>query len=253
MANPICPQPISMGFEEYPPFHTINSKGQKEGIDIELIKQALTELNCKMTFLSGPWQRQLIEFENGNIDIISSANKTTEREVFGRFYTPYMKALTAMFIHNKNSKKYSFKKIEDIVELDKFNLGVCLGYEYGNRFSALKKNNENFRSKLKEFPTESKLIDNFTSANSKIDAFLGDLIVVPFLLKGKKLDKDISIYPATVDDASFVYYMFNKKTISDELGKKINDKVNELIKNGYFEKIASKYIPQDYIKLIKVN
>lgn len=253
LANPLCPKPLRMGYDIYPPFQMSDPHEVNIGIDLELMKAALKQMGCEIQLNLSPWKRQLILMKNGDLDIVSSASKTTERETFSRFYDPYLKSLNGLFVRSEDFDKYNFDQLKDILKIPNFKLGVGLDYDYGEEYNNLLSKNQDFKNQLVFFPNELKILTDFSSDTPRINGYLGDIIAFPYLAKKNNLENKITLYKAKVDKVSKLYYMYNKKTLSDEFSRKINENINLLIKNGSFDKIVLKYIPEKYLNFIKID
>ncbi|GLQ31733.1 substrate-binding periplasmic protein [Litoribrevibacter albus] len=124
---------IVRGDENYPPYE-YTENNQLTGFHIELVKQAAKEIQITPVFKSVPWKRALSMIEDGTADAITFITKTTVRERFSLFleenrlsksYSGFI-ALTGHHL----SKRYdgTLASIEDL------NIGVQLGFKYGNAF-----------------------------------------------------------------------------------------------------------------------
>jgi polar amino acid transport system substrate-binding protein len=240
-SNPLCPKPLKVGWEPYSPFKIEDNKAPVgvRGIDIEFAKVILKKAGCDVQFVAESWRRQLIELERGNIDIITSANKTKKREEFALFLNPYIKASNVMFALKKNTAKLNFKDLKDIKSVPNFKLGAVEGYEYGDLYAELLKD-QKFKILVEQSSSNENLI-NKTERNH-LDAFLGDYIAISYILKNINKTDLFQSLNTKVDEDSLLYFGFSKKSVSPELAKTFDNSMKALMKDGSFYKILNQYI-----------
>lgn len=124
---------IVRGNENYPPYEYTKDH-QLTGFHIELVQHVAKEIPVKAVFKNVPWKRALSMIEDGTADAITFITKTKERERFTLFleenklsssYSGFI-ALTGHHL----SKRYdgTLASVEDL------NIGVQLGFKYGNAF-----------------------------------------------------------------------------------------------------------------------
>ena len=97
-AAPLQGKQLVYGVSNYPPFIIIEDK-YISGIDVELINTMATCLNTEIRFFQAPWNRLLKMMEYGEIDMLSTVSRKTEREKYMRFVTPpYMQGKKVFYI-----------------------------------------------------------------------------------------------------------------------------------------------------------
>jgi polar amino acid transport system substrate-binding protein len=255
--NPLCPTPVRIGWEPYPPFQMEKPNSTEPyGIDVDLVKSVFKKIGCEVKYFKRPWKRQLSDLESGNLDILTSANKTAEREKFAMFLSPYMKGGNVMYVLKEDLKKYKFKELKDVLDekmfqnkddFSKFRLGLTRGYEYGDIFTELIKN-KNFSTITSESATDDLLVEK--AQGKRVGAFLGDVTVISYLLKNKNKSDIFEVFPAKVDNESILYFAFSQKAVKPELATKANDALKIILKDGTFKKILLNYISEVQVKNI---
>jgi polar amino acid transport system substrate-binding protein len=70
---------------EYPPYVTLNSKNEVDGLAVKIVEQIFAQLGKPITISVLPWGRAIIQVRSGKADGIFTAFKTSEREQFVRY------------------------------------------------------------------------------------------------------------------------------------------------------------------------
>lgn len=82
----------------YPPFETINSQGQMQGFDVDMITAICVKIHRACTFVNQPWDSLIPGLTLGKFDVIFGAMAiTAERQKHVAFTEPYHFS-TASFI-----------------------------------------------------------------------------------------------------------------------------------------------------------
>ncbi len=259
--NPLCPRPIKVGWEPYAPFQMGNMKAPLEvdGIDIELIEVVLKKVGCDIDFELSPRRRQITNLERGQIDIVTSMKKMHGREKFALFSHPYRKDGNVMYALKSETHKYKFKELKDIInkhkfesvkDYEEFKLGITRGYEYGKAYTEITKKPE-FHGNLLESITTQNLIDK--AENNNISAFIANITVISYLLKKQDKSNLFSVFPVKVEGGRFIYFAYSKKSVSPELANQIDAALKTILKDGTFNTILLKYIPQDIANIVSIK
>ena len=99
--------------------------GEISGFNSELIRAALTGLNCEARFVELLWARALRELEQGRLDILPGGLLTPEREKFAYFSRPVKSAAATQRLR-------ALTGIQETV----FRLGAQIGVAYGADYDA---------------------------------------------------------------------------------------------------------------------
>lgn len=99
LALPGRTQPVlRIGWDDYPPYQ-MASEGERQGIDMDIIRLALRQAGYAADFVRLPWSRQLLLARTGELDIVMSASPSPERNAYAqwsRAYRPEKVALLAL-------------------------------------------------------------------------------------------------------------------------------------------------------------
>lgn len=76
---------------DYPPFESIDDKGERIGFDIDLIQAMAKQLNLKVEFVTLGFEVIVTAVQSGQVDLgVSGLSITEERKQFVNFTDPYM-------------------------------------------------------------------------------------------------------------------------------------------------------------------
>lgn len=127
---------LRVGWEPYLPYQFAGEDGRATGADLVLMRELATAIGCGVVFKELPWARQLLELENGALDVAMSASWTAERAAYAHFSIPYRRADMAIFVRRGTVSRYRLRALSEIPGIG-FRLGVILGYYYGPEFEEL--------------------------------------------------------------------------------------------------------------------
>lgn len=75
---------------DYAPFSLTTATGDREGLDIDIVRRLGTDLGCTVQLLSFKWPELHAQLETGAVDLVASGiTMRPERAVIGRFSRPY--------------------------------------------------------------------------------------------------------------------------------------------------------------------
>lgn len=97
---------LRFGWEPYVPYQFAGAGGEVTGADIVLMRELAAAIGCEVVFKELPWARQLLELENGAIDVVMSASRTPERAEYALFSMPYRRAEMAIFVRRGTVAQY---------------------------------------------------------------------------------------------------------------------------------------------------
>lgn len=83
---------------DYPPFSIVKADGSADGLAVELLKAALSEMGLEATFKTAPWDQIKAELAEGQLDVLPLVGRTPEREGLYDFTIPYLTLHGALFV-----------------------------------------------------------------------------------------------------------------------------------------------------------
>ena len=93
------------GDHQYPPFEFINSKGEPDGFNVEIIKAVAAAMGMEATIELGVWDEVRRQLEEGEIDLLIGMYHTPERDLKVDFSVPMFLASYAVYVRADSSIK----------------------------------------------------------------------------------------------------------------------------------------------------
>jgi polar amino acid transport system substrate-binding protein len=217
-----------------PPFMILDKADAKEsytGIDVDIVQELARRMALDVRFVSCPWVRCLRLLQDGKVDLLSSAYKKPEREVFLDYLeNPYLDSLKIAFYY-KNDKKYSIEKYEDLYEFK--NIGVLRNASYFDRFD------KDDRLSKFEVTTQDRLFPMLM--HERLDLIAGYVPTENYRLiaEGYKGKIQKSTYEVSGEDA--VYLALSKKSALRNRLSEFNMTINALIREGFVKNTIDSY------------
>ena len=248
---------LTLGMDDYPPYRMEKKDNNAlKGIDYEYVSAIAKDIGCKgIVEVPLPWARQLKMCEEGELHLVSSANKTPEREKYAYFGPTYMKGFNKIFMTAENLKKYAqFKYFDDMIGVDKFALASTNGSSYSEYFDQMLKKPE-FAKVLDVTTDEINAVQKTLMGRNQ--AYIGDVATLGYYLKilhgeGKLIAHSMSINaPGAPADQGTSYIMMSRKAFSKELADKFMASTTKLRKDGTLDKILEKYMPKELATLLR--
>ncbi len=99
-AASLCPAPIKVGFDNWPPYHYYEAESPTlvRGYAAEVLTAVLSSMGCKVNYVELPWKRILHEMEFGRVDMAMEANINDDRARYAWFSDSYNPGRTLLWI-----------------------------------------------------------------------------------------------------------------------------------------------------------
>lgn len=214
---------------DYPPFQW-NEGNHIHGASIESINIILSELGIKAEQkIVGPWKRILRNIEKGNIDLVLSLRKTTERENYIDYLKiPFHENPTGIFTLKSSAliinKKNDFNGLSGV---------ISLGDKFGDSFDNFIINNLNTH-------TVGGLKSGFDMLlKNRVNFFITGLYPGKgYLIKNKILNK-FKIQRFSIP-SGHIYHGFSKKSPCRYLAPLIEKSLLRIKKSGEIKNLIEK-------------
>ncbi len=235
----LCPHPVIIGWEPWPPYQYVNEDGILTGVDIDMASAIMSELHCQIEFQQVPWKRHLQGLKEGLLDIALGASKTPERAEYAHFSTPYRQELNSLFVR-RNTDTESMNTMEDFLKAGN-RLGVTLGYFYGDELQALM-NQPEYNTRVSYVRDNIQLYQMLDKR--RIDGFLADALTVSY--QSRQFPEILEFQPVLYANSSHIYIMLSKKKVDIAFVNKLNKTLERMKDTGVLFKINSRYIIPEY-------
>lgn len=223
---PSAPKVLKIGAEmTFPPFE-FQDEGNKEyvGFDMDLARAIGKQMGSEVQIQNIGFDGLIPALEAGNIDmIVSGMSITDERKGKVTFSKPYYKSGLSIVVKNDNNTINSFKDLEGK------RIAVQIGTTGAEEAAKIKD------AKVREYNSNSEAYMELKAGG--VDAVVNDLPVNEYYM-AKSGDKTAKIVGDIVNAEEYGMAVSKKNT---ELAEKVNAALDELKKNGEYEKIYVKW------------
>src|SRR4051812_46963715 len=72
--------------------------GNVRGLSADLVREALSRIQCDVEFSEIPWGRSLLELKAGRVDLLAGAADTAERKEFAYFSQATNRSRNVLFV-----------------------------------------------------------------------------------------------------------------------------------------------------------
>jgi polar amino acid transport system substrate-binding protein len=210
----------------YPPFETIDEKGQPTGISVEIAQGLADSLHKHLRIENIPFTGLIPTLQKGNIDcVISSLTANEERRKSIDFSEPYLKTGLALLVRKDSS-------ITDAKTLDL--PGRTVAVRQGTTGEAWAKANLKQARVLTVEKENSAVLE---VVQGKADAFIYDQMSV---WKNWQNNRDTTkAILAPLHEESWAVGL---RRGNDELKSEVNTFIDQFRKSGGFDKLGDKYL-----------
>ena len=213
---------------QFPPFESMNSSGQIEGFDVDVMNAIAKEEGFKVTYHQQAWDGIFASLKAGDNDIlISGITITDDRKKEMLFSEPYYK-ITQVVLVPQGKKIVS---VEDLKKMDK--VGVTIGTTGDLAAQKILGATSEKIIRLENLPLMLKEVET-----GAVDAVISDSAVVADYVK-KKGDKGFTM--VEVPDFTVEYYGIAVRQDDKALMDKINSGLKKIQTSGEYDKISDKY------------
>jgi len=235
-APPPCQ--LTMGWDPWEPYHYMDPKGQHQGLDFELVRAIATEADCSVDYQRDSWVNLLASLRAGEIDLITGATLTPEREAFALFSEPYRTERFAMYVRAGDADRIAGESLEDMLA-NGMRLGVTDAYLYGPSVQALQDDPrfaDQFVVAAVGETSATRLLDGV------IDGFIEDVFVATSVLRRRGLEDLVEAHPLELESGGEVRLMFSSATVPVEVLARFDAGLQRLRETGRYEDIEGQYI-----------
>lgn len=225
-----CDTTLILGLgSDWRPYY-FEKQGQPAGADIEYIKNILSEANICLTYSKiKDSLRSQVELEKGNIDFLSGASYSPERDKFARFSIPYRSENIRIFWIKNKYQRLTEMTLRDLIEAGLS--GVS------NRGSYLGSSNHNELKNTSSIHLVSTIAQRMKMlAHGRVDFVIEDEMAGLEYLQQHSLE-NIELHPYIVFKNE-VSLMFSRKSVP----KRVVDKINLIIKKIKYKQTLPFYI-----------
>jgi polar amino acid transport system substrate-binding protein len=109
----------------------VTNLGNVSGLDVDSLRSISEISRCKFEYVIVSRARALAMYESGEVDILTSAFQTPERDLHGRFL-PFLEVVPSLI-----TLRGAFANPMDALQNGKITLNIVQGYDYGVQYKTL--------------------------------------------------------------------------------------------------------------------
>ncbi|WP_369601361.1 transporter substrate-binding domain-containing protein [Hahella sp. SMD15-11] len=230
-----CERAYRLGWDPWPPYQYVNEQGVLTGLDIELMQAVFDAMGCEIRFQQLPWKRQLLHLQRGELDVVSSASRTAEREAFGRYSIPLRTERVVLLTQRNTLWQGKVRSLSDLQHLPMRLVGT-IGYFYGDDFEALR---PELLAQNRLMLVSSDQLAYQMLLNARADAMLADPVSAAAALQLMGETGSVQVL-APVHEAP-TYALFSRKSVSRDFVEQFNLTVEQLQRRGILQEIVARY------------
>jgi polar amino acid transport system substrate-binding protein len=215
---------------QYPPFSFVNDENEVVGFDVDVGNEIAKRLGMKPKVLTTAWDGIIAGLLGKKFDMIcGSMAITEERQKVVNFSIPYYRSGAQLFV----------KKDSKINSIDDFKEGMTLGVTLGTTFEEwVRKNRPDIN--LRTYTGGVPLMVIETLNVGRIDGFVTDRVVGLVAIKENNFSIEMAGNLLYKETMGIAVRKGDKKLL-----KKVNVALEEMFKDGTYEKTSKKWIGAD--------
>lgn len=223
-------KPLVVAMElAYPPFEMKDKEGNPSGVSVDLAKDLGKYLGRETVIVNTAWEGLIPSLQTGKADVvISSMSRTDDRAKVVDFSNPYAQSTLGILLR-KDSDIQGAKDLNQEGRKIAVKIGTS-GYIYAQKYLQ--------KAEIIALADESACAAEV--AQGKADAFLYDQLTI--LRRSQDYPNTRAIY---AEYAGLEPWCMAVKKGNTELLTKANAFIKEYRKNGGFEKLSQKYLPEE--------
>ena len=238
MAEPVDSCRLTMGWDPYETYHYMNPVGEINGLDVEIVSAIAADANCQISFERDNWANLLQRIRDGDVDLISGATLTPEREAYALFSEPFRMETFALFVRAGERNQYSGASLRELVDAG-MKIGVTDAYIYGEEVRAMQ-DDPGYEDRF--FPADLGETSASRMLDGEIDGFIEDIFVASSLIRRRGLEDDIETHPVDIGGSNEVRLMFSRSSVDGDLVARFNQSLAHLQESGEYDKIRNRYL-----------
>lgn len=213
----------------YPPFNFVNSSGELQGLDVDIANAICKKMDAKCTIVAQDWDGIFPGLQAGKYDaIVASMSMTPEREkeiaFSDKYYSSKLSILTKKDsgISDASEKSLAGKVVGAQSSTPQADLAEKLYGQHG--------------TSVKLYPSQDEA--DMDLSNGRIDALVADKFYLASWMKdnGKDCCKIAGDLPEGQTDIGV-----GLRKTDVELKQRVNKALDEIMKDGTYKSIVSKY------------
>lgn len=235
-----CEKTITMVADQWPPFN-LDAAGNDKGYMIDIASEVFRARGIRVVYENIPWNRALLETEQGTFNAVVGASKTDAR---GFIFPEEEMARNTMAFYTAADSTWQFK---DLSSLASVSLGVVDGYDYRDWLNSYIKENRKNQGRIQVMTGDDPLARNIKKlVYKRVDVIVGNNVAIPYAANKSGFSENIK--PVWLgSEKALIYIAFSPSLDSSpEYAKMLSRGIKELRRSGKLEKIMERYGLHDW-------
>lgn len=219
----------------FPPLAMKDSNNNWIGTDLDYTKALLDKVGCRFNIVITPWGRGIEMLKQGRVDLMLNVSWNAERAKRFHYVGPHRTEIIRLV-----SKKGSLPLIHSWRQLETIDATLMRqrGSDFGEQFNNMLVKNPNLKSKLIELANNEVRLNMIRKGRAT--GFFADSAYIEYQIKTNPEYAILEMHPLIIR-SNPVYFAFSKKSLDEDLMKKINKAFAELAKTDTLKTIDNKY------------
>jgi polar amino acid transport system substrate-binding protein len=229
---------LTMGWDPWPPFHYTGFGGELTGFDVDLVRAMANDTGCELDFERDSWAALLARVRDGNIDLVTGATMTPERQEFALFSEPVRREEFALFVRVGELGNWEAENLRELMERG-MRLGITEAYVYDDSVEEILEDpafaDNVLRSRFGE-ANIGRLLDG------EIDAFVEDVFAARTMIRRLGFEGAISRHRMTLGEGTEVRIMYSRSSVTSELVAGFDRSLVQLKESGDYDALRQRYL-----------
>jgi polar amino acid transport system substrate-binding protein len=229
---------LTMGWDPWPPFHYTGFGGELTGFDVDLVRALAADTGCELDFERDSWAALLARVRDGNIDLVTGATMTPERQEFALFSEPVRREEFALFVRVGELGNWEAEDLRELMERG-MRLGITEAYVYDDSVEEVLEDpayaDNVLRSRFGE-ANIGRLLDG------DIDAFVEDVFAARTMIRRLGFEGAISRHRMKLGEGTDVRIMYSRSSVSSELVAGFDRRLAHLKESGDYDALRQRYL-----------
>ncbi|WP_281246596.1 substrate-binding periplasmic protein [Marinobacter zhejiangensis] len=233
-----CSKTLVVNQASWKPYMYRDQTGAMAGLDYELIKGILDQAGCDYVFVEHPSKRALVGLENGEVDLVTGASITPERQRYGRFTRSYRPEEIVLVTRAADRDRLRASSLQELMSSYPVVLGAVNGGYYGEEYGALDQDSLYRSNRLILVQDVERLIGMLEL--SRIDAIVGDAVSLHVTAGSLGLGHRIAVHRHRLS-SDVVHLLLSAKSTTLEDLKVIDEAIESYVNSEAYRSLMRRY------------
>ncbi len=229
---------LRSAWHPWEPYQVRSRSGEESritGLDVELFRAVIEdELAMDMSLPEISWEKQQQLLARGELDVVSGAFRTPEREAYALFSVPYRIEEVVIFSREGAPPLASSADLEQLLEKETTRLGVVPGYHYGERIARFLSRNAGSERIVS---AEDELANLRNLLEGRVDAVPMDRVVGATLIWRHHWQEQLQSGSHVVFGGP-VHAMFSRRSVAPAVVARFDAAMGRLRRDGRYNRIV---------------